>query len=69
MRILRFLTFTLIFFAVSCGDYQKVLKSNDASFKFEKAIFYFEEKQFNKAFPLLDELMSSFRGTTRAQEV
>ena len=69
MRIFRFLTFTLIFFAVSCGDYQKVLKSNDASFKFEKAIFYFEEKQFNKAFPLLDELMSSFRGTTRAQEV
>mgnify|MGYP000172551581 CR=1 FL=1 len=69
MVFYRFLTFFSIFLIVSCGDYQKVLKSNDASFKFEKAILYFEEDQFNKAFPLLDELMSSFRGTNRAQEV
>ncbi|CAI8284567.1 MAG: Outer membrane protein assembly factor BamD [Owenweeksia sp. TMED14] len=69
MIIIRFLLISAIFCITSCGDYQKVLKSSDPLFKLENAISYFEENKFNKAFPILDELMSSFRGTTRAQEV
>ena len=53
----------------SCGDYQKVLKSNDPSLKLLKAKEYFELEQYNKALPIFDELMSSYRGTTKAQDV
>ena len=63
--------FVLLFsmFLSSCGDYQKVLKSNDPSFKLLKAKEYFELEQYNKALPIFDELMSSYRGTTKAQDV
>lgn len=53
----------------SCGEYQKVLKSSDPAFKFTKAVEYFEAEQFNKAYPLFDELMSAYRGTSKAQDV
>lgn len=54
---------------VSCGDYNKVLKSTDPAYKLERAIQYFDDQNFSKAFPLFDELMTSYRGTTKAQVV
>ena len=63
------LYFLLSIVIASCGEYQKVLKSSDPAFKFAKAVEYFEAEQFNKAYPLFDELMSAYRGTTKAQEV
>ena len=53
----------------SCGEYQKVLKSSDPSYKYSKAVEYYEAEQFNKAYPLFDELMSAYRGTSKAQDV
>ena len=53
----------------ACGDYNKVLKSTDPAYKLERAIQYYDGGNFNKAYPLFDELMSSYRGTTKAQEV
>jgi outer membrane protein assembly factor BamD len=53
----------------SCGDYNKVLKSTDPAYKLERAIQYYDGGNFSKAYPLFDELMSSYRGTTKAQEV
>jgi outer membrane protein assembly factor BamD len=66
----KFAPLLLVLFALSgCGEYQKVLKSTDPAFKFTKAIEYYDAEQYNKAYPLLDELMSAYRGTSRAQEV
>lgn len=53
----------------SCGEYQKVLKSQDLSYKYDMAVKYYEAKQYNKAYPLFDELLTLNRGTARAQEV
>ncbi|MDG1252978.1 MAG: outer membrane protein assembly factor BamD [Schleiferiaceae bacterium] len=60
---------TAISLLASCGEYQKVLKSTDPAFKFIKAVEYYDAEQYNKAYPLFDELMSAYRGTTRAQDV
>ena len=68
MRNIAFLFLAAILLA-GCGEYQKVLKSGDPAFKFTKAVEYYEAGQCNKAYPLFDELMSAYRGTTRAQEV
>jgi outer membrane protein assembly factor BamD len=53
----------------ACGDYNKVLKSTDPAYKLERAIQYHDQGNFSKAYPLFDELMSSYRGTTKAQDV
>ncbi len=54
---------------MSCGEYQEVLKSKDLDYKFSKAVEYYEAKEFNKAYPIFDELITLYRGTHKAQEV
>jgi len=55
--------------ATSCGEYQEVLKSKDLDFKFGKAVEYYEAGEYNKAYPIFDELITLYRGTEKAQEV
>jgi len=45
----------------SCGDYNKVLKSTDPAYKLERAIQYYDQGNYSKAYPLFDELMASYR--------
>ena len=66
-RILILIFFGLLF--NSCGEYQKVLKSTDAEYKFAKAVEYYEAEQYNRAYPLFDELLTIFRGSSKAAEV
>ncbi len=53
----------------SCGDYNKILKSTDSVFKYKKAVEYYDDGEYVKAGTLLQELISIFRGTSRAAEV
>ena len=51
-----FLSIMILMLMVSCSKYQKILKSTDLNFKFEKAVMYYEKEDFNRALPLLEEL-------------
>jgi outer membrane protein assembly factor BamD len=51
----------------SCSDYQKVLKSKDSEFKYEKAIGLYEEGDYYRALQLFDQLIPVFRGTQKAE--
>jgi outer membrane protein assembly factor BamD len=53
----------------SCGEYQKVLKSEDYNYKYTKAVAYYEAEDFNRAMPLFNELSTVLRGTSKMQEV
>ena len=53
----------------SCGEYQAILKSKDTELKYQKALSYFNDKQYIKAQTLLDEVTSYYRGTDRSQDV
>lgn len=53
----------------ACGEYQQVLKSKDLEFKLSKALEYYNDGDYNKAYPIFDELISLYRGTDKAQEV
>lgn len=64
-----FIYLLLVVFATSCGEYQEVLKSKDLDFKFSKAVEYYEAGEYNKAYPIFDELITLYRGTEKAQEV
>jgi len=52
-----------------CGEYQQILKSKDPDEKYQKALTYFNDKQYVKAQTLLDEITSYYRGTDRSQDV
>lgn len=53
----------------SCGEYQKVLKSTDVEYKYQKALEYFNDKQYVKSQTLLDDVSSYYRGTERSEDV
>lgn len=52
-----------------CSKYQKILKSNDFEKKYEMAKLYYDNGKYQKAYPLLEELITVFRGTAKAEEV
>ena len=54
--------------ATSCGDYNKVLKSADFDYKYEKAKQYYAEGQYNRATILLQDVVTVFKGTAKGEE-
>lgn len=66
--ILGYITTMLLGFA-ACGEYQAILKSKDPELKYQKALSYFNDKQYVKAQTLLDEITTYYRGTDRSQDV
>lgn len=53
---------------VSCGEYNKILKSTDKDVKYTYAKKYFEEGKYSRSITLLEELVPFFKGTARAEE-
>src|SRR5665647_3239138 len=54
---------------VSCSDYQKLLKSDDAELKYTKAVAYFEKGDFMRASTLFDAVANYYKGTERSETV
>jgi outer membrane protein assembly factor BamD len=59
----------LALFLSSCGKYQKVLKSDDYNYKYEQAVIYYNNGDYNRAMPLFNELSTVMKGTAKIQEV
>lgn len=53
----------------SCSKYQKLLKSTDYEKKYDAAVNYYNDKDYYKAQPLLEELVSIYRGTKKAEKI
>ena len=69
MRKSIFISVLSVILFTACGEYQQVLKSKDLEFKLSKALEYYNDGDYNKAYPIFDELISLYRGTEKAQEV
>lgn len=52
----------------SCGEYQRVLKTADPSVKYDYAKKWYEEGKYAQAASVLSEMVSTFKGTERAEE-
>lgn len=61
--------FVLAMVLSGCGEYQALLKSNDPELKYEKALEYFNNKEYTKSQTLLDDISSYYRGTERSEDV
>jgi outer membrane protein assembly factor BamD len=68
MKINQIYIFLLVFL-VSCSEYQKLLKSDDAELKYNKAIEYYGKKDYIRASTLFESVASYYKGTERSEEV
>ncbi len=54
---------------LSCSGYNKVVKSSDNEFKYQKAMEYYEKGEYYKAHSVLETVGSAFRGTEKGENV
>jgi outer membrane protein assembly factor BamD len=66
-RTIYILILTTIFFA-GCGDFNKVLKSTDTEYKYNKAKEYYLAEDFNKAVVLFNDVYPVIRGSDKSEE-
>jgi outer membrane protein assembly factor BamD len=66
-KILSLLLVVVFFY--SCSDYQKALKSEDVSVKFEMATKLYDEGKYVKAIRLFEEIAPAYRGKPQAEKM
>lgn len=64
-----FVFIALAFTLSACSEYNRVLKSPNPELKYSKAIEYYENEEYLKASPLLEELIPLYRGTDKGQKI
>jgi outer membrane protein assembly factor BamD len=69
MKKYLFFLLLVVLTLVSCGEYQKLLKSDDAELKYNKAVEYFDKGDFMRASSLFDAVASYYKGTDRSETV
>ncbi len=69
MKRFHFFLVVLVLFFASCGEYQKLLKSDDADLKYTKAVEYFNKGDFMRASTLFDAVATYYKGTERSELV
>lgn len=70
IRIISIIAFSFILLVFSsCSNYDKLLKSDDFGNKDEMAKKYYNEGNYAKALPLLDQLLTVNLGTTKEEEI
>ena len=69
MKQLAFIivTFVSILFS-SCGNYNKVLKTNDYLYKYEAAKEYYATGMYNRSSLMLQDVIRSLKGTDKGEE-
>jgi outer membrane protein assembly factor BamD len=66
-KFLYFLLVSILF--CSCSPYQKALKSDDVSFKYEIAEKKYDAKKYNKAIRLFEQMAPAFRGKPQSEKM
>src|ERR1017187_5838846 len=73
MRILKGLKYVVAFIALmdltSCDNYSKMAKKASVEQKYQMAMAAFEKAEYYRALPLLEELITVYRGTANGEKV
>ena len=65
-HIVLYLAFSMVALC-SCGEYNRLLKSNDPDEKYDYAKIYYEQGKYAKAATLLSDVVPIYRGTEEAE--
>ncbi len=66
-KLLGFLLVVLLM--TSCGEYQKLMKSNDYQLIYKKAIEYYNKGDYQRSLNLLEAIRSVYSGSSKAQNI
>lgn len=69
MRKIPLYALLAILLLASCSEFGKAVKSTDVKYKYRMAVQYFEKPDYDRAMPLLEELLSLTRGDTLFEPV
>lgn len=69
MRSVSYIFLAIMFLSVSCGEYEKLLKSTDYDLKKAKAREYYENGQYVRATELFSQVLPRFRATDEAEDL
>lgn len=69
MKTKLLLILTSLIFLASCGEYNKVLKSQDPEVKYAYAKKYFDEGKYGKTISLLEDIQTVYTISSREQEI
>lgn len=58
-----------LLFLFGCSKYQRLLKSSDYNAKYEAAVVLYDKGKYEKALPLLEELVPLYRGSDKAEKI
>lgn len=64
-----YILLALVLGFASCGQYEKILKSTDYQFKYDKAIEYFDKGDYVRSATILEQIINVYKGTTKADTV
>src|SRR5688572_16530087 len=59
---------SVIFAFTSCSKFSRIQKSTDMETKYQAAVKYYEKQRYFQALQLFEELITVFRGTTKAED-
>ena len=54
---------------VSCSKHTQILKSTDNEYKYNAAMYYYGQKDYNRALQLFDVLQAVYRGKPQGEEI
>ncbi len=69
MRSVSYILLILLVLVSSCGEFEKLLKSDDYDLKKAKAREYFDDGKYVKATELLAQLLPRYRATEEAEDL
>ena len=61
MRFNLSIIILIIIFFSGCGEYEKILKSDDYDIKYEKALAYYDLEKYIKAVTIFEQIIPRFR--------
>lgn len=69
MRI-NLLAIMLIGYLTSgCGEYEKILKSDNYDLKYDQALSYYDQEKYIRAVTLFEQILPRFRGTEKSENI
>lgn len=66
---ISFLVISLLILFTACSKYEKLLKSDDYILKYDKAIEYYEKKDWVRSATLIEQILPVYRGTDKAERL
>ena len=68
-RVFKYINLALVaLLLISCSEFRKIQKSNDADLKYEAAMKYYEEEDFYRAAILFEEVLPLIIGSEKAEK-